>query len=75
MGLFGFATELLVGVFGEFLFDRRHTSFFHVFEHVNVGGIGALIVFEFFLVAAGLAPAVVFRTGDVSFVRKDVLVH
>ena len=75
MGLFGFATELFVGVFGEFFFARGDTSFFHVPEHVNVGGIGALIIFEFLLVATGLASTVVFRTGDLSFVRRDVLVH
>jgi hypothetical protein len=42
---------------------------------VNVGGIGALIIFEIFLVATGFASAVVFRTGDFSFVRRYVLAH
>lgn len=74
--MFGFATELLVWVFGEeFFLDWRDASFFHVFEHVNVGGIGALVVFEFLLVAAGFASAVVLRTGNVTLLRGDVLVH
>ena len=73
--VFGFAAELFVGVFGELFFDRRDASFFHVFVHVDVGGIGTLVIFELVLVATGLTSAVVLRTGDVSLVRGNVLVH
>ena len=58
--VFGFTTELFVEVFGLLFFDRWNSSFFHVFVHVNVGGIGTLVIFEFILVTTGLAPAIVF---------------
>lgn len=73
--VFGFAAELFVGVFGKLFFDRGDASFFHVFVHVDIGGIGTLVIFELVLVATGLTSTIVLRTGDISLMRGNVLVH
>jgi hypothetical protein len=46
-----------------------------MFVHVNVGGVLALIVFQFLLVATSLAAAVVLGTGNLSVLGVVVVVH
>jgi hypothetical protein len=57
--ILGFVAQLFIKLL---LFDRRNSSLLQVLVHVNVRRILPLIIFQLFLVTAGLTTAVVLRT-------------
>ena len=67
-----FVTRIFVQ---KVFFDRRYSSLFEMFVHVNVGYVLPLIIFQVLLIFTGLTTTMVFWTWDISLLRIEMMIH